>query len=428
MTRFATTARATFAWILLFLVNPGESRGEDTCVLCHVQQSERILSEPVAVLAKSAHAWREMSCADCHRGDPDEPTVRAHDVEGGFLGRPRREDIPGMCGGCHGDPTRIALLGGEIPTDQLDLFRRSGHGKALARGNTRSAVCVDCHGSHDVRGPDDPLSLMDPDSILPTCAGCHSDAEHMARSGWPLDQARRWRNSVHGKARVDENNDASPTCNGCHDAHGGITGLDDLAACTRCHARQEASFARSPHAKVFRRLGFASCVECHGSHDIQHPDAKMLGTDRRSACRRCHTQGEVEVLQEIDRIQVLREKAHGSLATARRALENARPERAESSEGQAVAEAIDLGRWQLSQVVHGFDEAGIEQVSASLEDLAVRASALAGDQDALADEVGLGRVGLPAFVVLVFLGATLVVWRTLRPRSLSSRQARGAPR
>ena len=54
----------------------------------------------------------------------------------------------------------------------VDFFRQSGE------LNVPTATCYDCHGIHDIRKPDDPLSTVYPTNLQKTCSKCHQDAEH----------------------------------------------------------------------------------------------------------------------------------------------------------------------------------------------------------------------------------------------------------
>ena len=75
-----------------------------------------------------------------------------------------------------------------LRTDQFSQYQTSVHGKLLAKGDTKVAVCIDCHGVHDLRPASDPRSKIRPLNVAQTCARCHSDAEYMHGYGIPTDQ------------------------------------------------------------------------------------------------------------------------------------------------------------------------------------------------------------------------------------------------
>jgi len=109
----------------------GEQTTESGCIGCH---SSMPSAEDNAVVhwRQTIHYEFNVSCHDCHGGDPkDASTAMSH--EKGFIGRPKPADIPEFCGKCH-----VGIL---------KNFKESGHSKALlAAGNGPN--CVTCHGSH----------------------------------------------------------------------------------------------------------------------------------------------------------------------------------------------------------------------------------------------------------------------------------------
>jgi hypothetical protein len=393
------------------------------CAFCHERQSVEMLRAPVEAVSGSIHGGAQnMSCADCHGGRREEPTARAHDRSAGFMARPGPDEVPDVCGGCHADAARLGADAERLPQDQLELYRRSGHGRALARGNGGVATCISCHGTHTVQPDSNADSPIHPDNIATTCGACHTDPEAMTGSGARLTQVAEWRRSVHGRAFVESDDLEAPTCNGCHDAHGGISGLNDVEACARCHPSQERSFATSPHAEVFQRLGFAGCVECHGSHDIREAHATLVGVMRESACLRCHTEGQAEIYENIRRIGERRAAAEEALLRGREALGRLRERGVVRGDGgtspvdiQEIVTALDEAQATLSLSVHAFDEAGVEQAVRAVTDAATRAINLErsakGDTDS---EAAVWWIGL---AVLVTLGAALALGLLIRSRS-----------
>jgi hypothetical protein len=222
----------------------------------------------------------------------------------------------------------------------------------------------------------DPSSLVYPDNIASTCGGCHSDPNAMTRSGMPLNQMSRWRRSSHGRAFVDDENDRAPTCNGCHDAHGGITGLDDIAACGLCHEAQEASFLESPHAEVFDRLGFVSCVDCHGSHDVRDAHASLIGVMRDSTCMMCHTAEQPLVFETIRRFGTLRAAAESASARGREALARLSPELRRGAQARLLSGALERAGAALDLGIHAFNDTEVEQAVRAMTEAATAAVAL----------------------------------------------------
>ena len=113
------------------------------CAVCHWTQAD--------LFATSVH-YRQghMLCDDCHGGDPADPdpeTAKAPAT--GFIGRPDRGQIAGLCGGCHKGPA--------------EFFHQGPHHDPGIAGNP---TCVTCHHNHGVL--DATLALMDT-----ACVSCH---------------------------------------------------------------------------------------------------------------------------------------------------------------------------------------------------------------------------------------------------------------
>jgi len=92
-----------------------------------------------------------------------------------------------VCSDCHsthqidspkGDKVMLAITAncGNCHEDEQKTYRSSYHGQVNKLGYTNSAKCYDCHGGHDVRGKDDPASTIHLDNRLETCNNCHEDA------------------------------------------------------------------------------------------------------------------------------------------------------------------------------------------------------------------------------------------------------------
>jgi predicted CXXCH cytochrome family protein len=156
-------------------------------------------------------------CVSCHtahgiRG-PKSPRSSVH---------PQR--IPYTCGGCHADDEYMAGYVGSdgepLPTDQLEEFETSVHGRALLdRGDLGAPACNDCHGNHAAMPPE--IS-----SIAQVCRTCHaangelfdgsSHKQAFERRGWPECE------TCHGNHSIADADDSmlsepsSPLCYECH--------------------------------------------------------------------------------------------------------------------------------------------------------------------------------------------------------------------
>ena len=92
----------------------------------------------------------------------------------------------------------------QIPTDQLVKYQASVHGQRLINDkDVRVAICIDCHGSHDVKKASDPTAAVYPLNVPKLCASCHADATKMKPYGIPTNQYDLYTASVHGKALLE---------------------------------------------------------------------------------------------------------------------------------------------------------------------------------------------------------------------------------
>lgn len=272
-TGFVTTVLAVSVPALWVLGVRGAhaADGPVGCAACHVAESHQ--------LTASVHA--DLQCQDCHGGEssysvsadavrvfaqPD-PSTGSFDHGDGFLGKPARKDVPDRCGSCHSDVVRMNPFG--ISTDQLSRYWTSGHGKSLKGGDDRVAVCVDCHGTHDILPAREPASKTHPLNIPQTCGSCHEDAKLMETYELPVEISEEYRQSVHGRLLFEQHDAGAPTCATCHGSHSamppGFSSVGDV--CAQCHRHAADNFSTSIHAEQEEHKG---CVQCHGGGEGRH--------------------------------------------------------------------------------------------------------------------------------------------------------------
>ena len=138
-----------------FLSKPwaGEQVEVNACIGCHssdtMKQEYRLIVENWKA---SWHAQNNISCSDCHGGDPKDAAM-SMSPQRGFIGTPKNTEIPNFCGRCH-----IGIL---------KNYLESGHGRAFMSSG-RGPNCATCHGTHRI----DKASI---DIINEqTCTKCHS--------------------------------------------------------------------------------------------------------------------------------------------------------------------------------------------------------------------------------------------------------------
>jgi predicted CXXCH cytochrome family protein len=280
------------AWLLL--PGPAHAQTKNSCLDCH-----SILTENLGVteekFKQDIHAQKGLTCVSCHGGDAnsDDPE-ESMGKKAGFKGKISRAQIPQLCGSCHSDPAYMRKYNPSLRTDQLSQYHTSIHGKRLATGDTKVAVCVDCHSVHDIRPPSDQRSTVNAANIPTTCSRCHADAERMKEYKIPTNQFADYKKSVHYEALTVRGDLSAPNCATCHGNHGATPpGASSVAnVCSTCHVFQAQLFDASPHKAAFSSAGMPGCVTCHSNHAILHPTDMLIGTDDKAVCSQCHTDGD----------------------------------------------------------------------------------------------------------------------------------------
>jgi len=296
---------------------------QNTCLDCHgafdppLQVTEQQFTSDI-------HSQKGLTCASCHGGDPTKAGMDAMSKTAGFRGKITRTQIPSLCGSCHSDTAFMRKYNPSLRTDQLSQYKTSVHGKLFAKGDTKVAVCIDCHGVHDLRPPSDTRSKVHPLNVAQTCSRCHADASYMKGYAIPTDQFAEYSTSVHHDALVVRGDLSAPTCTTCHGNHGAAPpGVDSVQnVCSTCHVFQAQMYEKSSHKAAFESAGLPGCMVCHGNHAVSHPTDAKLGTGPQAACMKCHTPGDhcdqarVEMLSNLTRLDEAIKNAHNVLGVA----------------------------------------------------------------------------------------------------------------
>jgi Cytochrome c3 len=265
----------------------------NTCVECH-SALDPPLQVTEAEFAQDIHSQKGLTCANCHGGDPTKADMDAMGKAAGFRGKIERSQIPALCGRCHSDTTFMKQYNPGLRTDQFSQYQTSMHGKRLAKGDTKVAVCIDCHGVHDLRPASDSRSKVYPLNIGKTCSRCHADAAYMKSYGIPTDQFLKYSGSVHHEAMAVRGDLTAPTCTTCHGNHGAAPpGVDSVKnVCSNCHVFQAQMYEKSAHKTFFQSAGLPGCVVCHSNHGIAIPTDAKLSTGPEGVCLECHSPGD----------------------------------------------------------------------------------------------------------------------------------------
>ena len=189
---------------------------EDFCFKCH--------ETPTGISTTfkgDIHFRNTLTCTNCHSGNSKvNDRLLAKAPATGFKGRISRKDVPQLCSGCHSNAKFMADHQSTRPTNQLELYASSVHGKQLAAGNSKAAECVDCHGIHNIRAVNDPQSPVISRNVSATCAKCHAEIAALLRQN-----------------RAHSGRTNCVTCHSAHDVQRSTVALltGSARGCGRCH-------------------------------------------------------------------------------------------------------------------------------------------------------------------------------------------------
>ena len=139
-------------------------------------------------------------------------------------------------------------------------YQESVHGRAIANGSQRAAVCTDCHGAHEILPANDAKSPISKFTVAQTCGKCHADVANtfnVSIHGQAIGARQRACADVHGLPR--------------HSLHQGAyrsqlagRGAECFARYLRALPRGRAAVAgvrraRQPRDQLFRQLSRAGC-------------------------------------------------------------------------------------------------------------------------------------------------------------------------
>lgn len=308
----------------LLAVSVSIAQGKNSCVECHSAMPDS-LNVTQETFSHDVHAQKGLACVSCHGGDAtsDDPE-KAMSKKAGWKGHIDRRQIPQLCGSCHSDPAYMRQFNPGLRTDQLAQYHTSVHGKRLAAGDTKVAVCTDCHSVHNLRAPNDPQSTVYPVNVATTCSRCHADANYMKGYGIPTNQFAKYNTSVHHDALMVRGDLSAPTCTTCHGNHGAAPpGVDSVPnVCSTCHVFQAQMYEKSSHKAAFDSASLPGCVVCHENHGIAHPTDAKLSDQPGGVCMQCHTPGDKcdqargNILSELTQLDGAIKQADQALSVA----------------------------------------------------------------------------------------------------------------
>ncbi len=265
-----------------------------TCAGCHADSQEAYSHGLHAKSTKPGGA-PFANCEDCHGGvhqilaadDPKSPVNHAN--------------IPATCGRCHGQ--KFLMESNGQSAQPFTSYQESVHGRAVAKGSSKAAVCTDCHGSHEILAANDSKSPIYKFNVPNTCGKCHGQVQ------------QTFMQSIHGQG-ITRGNGLAPVCTDCHGIHSIKAHIDPNSSvseqnlarttCARCHEgvrlSQEFGIKGNPVSTYFDSYhGLASqggstvaanCASCHGVHNIlpsSDPHSTINRANLDKTCGKCHT-------------------------------------------------------------------------------------------------------------------------------------------
>jgi hypothetical protein len=262
------------------------------CLDCHGQANAHAIAHPT----KLTGADKEAMCRKCHANKATALQASAH----GNVNM--QADKRPTCLYCHGAQFHSVAAANSLTPTQKDSPCRSCHTEKveeLARSvhGTAGTSCLGCHGGN-AHGVKPPRTLPQSEKIA-ACATCHKA------------KVAAYTSSVH--ARPDKQPGDHPTCFSCHGDNPHLmqkspapTPLQKVTLCSRCHenAALMARYGRTDaveaymstyHGRAITKLRLskeATCVDCHGIHEVQDPGEPNAPTSPRRTveiCGKCHT-------------------------------------------------------------------------------------------------------------------------------------------
>ncbi len=279
-------------WAIPVRASEPAQKTEEYCLSCHnnpdlemtLPSGEKLsLYVSPETIAKSMHSPLGIECEACHTNISTYPHPAQTYQDKRSFSRGYYE----ACKKCHS--TNYAKT--------MD----SMHNKAAEAGNLNAPVCTDCHGYHNVQKPDQPRS-----AISTTCSQCHADIYN------------EYKDSVHGKALIEENNADVPVCTDCHGVHNvqdprtAQFRVKSPELCAGCHANADLMKKYNLPADVYSLYQIswhgvdvsvyearwptiqhqsAVCTDCHGVHNIRStkdPQSSVNPANLLATCQKCH--------------------------------------------------------------------------------------------------------------------------------------------
>ncbi len=274
-----------------------------------------VLLALLLMAAGTARAIENSDCFACHSAKELTKTDKAGQVVSLFVDEKEYgASIHGknLCTSCHADITEVPHPDGFTPKPvacsschrvETQIYLKSDHGQAVAKGESEAAGCKDCHGHwHTLLNSRNPQSPVNRVNIPQTCGRCHGNiAEMMKYNLFEAEPVATYDRGVHGLALKGGITQAA-VCTDCHGSHGLHKSTNPASklywqnipgTCGKCHENVNDTYQRSVHGKAVARgiRDAAVCTDCHGEHTIQaikEATSKVAAAHIPETCGQCH--------------------------------------------------------------------------------------------------------------------------------------------
>lgn len=190
---------------------------------------------------------------------------------------------------CHTQEGRSwTLPSGETLSLTVDpsILANSVHGDKNTKG---PLACADCHTDHLYPHNKETVKTVREFQIerYATCRNCHED------------EYTRSQDSVHGASIRDGHLEAA-TCVDCHGGHDiqtpDVPRQRISLTCGKCHGVIFDQYRTSVHGAALLEEGnqdVPTCIDCHGVHNINDPTTNLFRVRSPQLCAKCHTDSSI---------------------------------------------------------------------------------------------------------------------------------------
>ncbi len=301
----------------------GKSKKEDVnCKNCHGYHN---VESPKNPNSKTGFLNSTNFCGNCHKKEKQEHLGSEH-----YVALTSKDENAPTCIFCHKQnitpKSGLSLVDLKINQEKLCLgchlnqpftqfsktlidYEKSVHGSAIRRGNQNAAVCIDCHGVHDLKKVDDPNSKINPFKVSDVCGKCH------------ISITLEYHSSIHGTELLKGNSDV-PGCTYCHGEHAispmakvetriieanqmnlNLITTNRMVFCVRCHADEDlmSKYKLSTLSKAHdwlpnlpKHWETVRCVDCHSSYEPPNLSHNILPREQTvKKCEECHSKNSI---------------------------------------------------------------------------------------------------------------------------------------